>query len=136
MMEHGLLAMSEILLTVAITTIWWLTVSTPFDPEACLKKPEMMPDLCIHPQILMVHRLEILLFLILLSFTISLWTKVRNMWKIFFLIPSEKPVTRENWDELIIYFLKFIVTPKKDIYHLAIWQNWCFGQFHHSKIEK
>ena len=26
--------------------------------------------------------------------------------------------------------------PKKVIWHLAIWQNWCFGQFYHSKIEK
>ena len=25
--------------------------------------------------------------------------------------------------------------PKKNIWHLAIWQNWCFGQFYHSKIE-
>ena len=23
---------------------------------------------------------------------------------------------------------------KKTIWHLAIWQNWCFGQFYHSKI--
>ena len=26
-------------------------------------------------------------------------------------------------------------TCKKTIWHLAIWQNWCFGQFYHSKIE-
>ena len=26
--------------------------------------------------------------------------------------------------------------PKKAIWHLAIWQNWCFGQFYHSKIGK
>jgi hypothetical protein len=25
---------------------------------------------------------------------------------------------------------------KKAIWHLAIWQNCCLGQFHHSKIEK
>ena len=24
---------------------------------------------------------------------------------------------------------------KKKNWHLAIWQNWCFGQFDHSKIE-
>ena len=26
-------------------------------------------------------------------------------------------------------------TKKKDILHLAIWQNWCFGQFNYSIIE-
>ena len=25
---------------------------------------------------------------------------------------------------------------KKPFCHLAIWQNWCFGQFYQSKIEK
>jgi hypothetical protein len=25
---------------------------------------------------------------------------------------------------------------KEAIWHLAILQNWCFGQFYHSKIEK
>ena len=31
---------------------------------------------------------------------------------------------------------KITVIPKKAIWHLAIWQNWYFGLFHHSKIEK
>ena len=32
---------------------------------------------------------------------------------------------------------KFTGIPKKkNIWHLTIWQNWCFGQFYHSKIEK
>ena len=33
-------------------------------------------------------------------------------------------------DEIYSYLYKI-----KDIWHLAIWQNWCFGQFYHSKIE-
>ena len=32
--------------------------------------------------------------------------------------------------------IKFTVIPKKVIWHLEIWQNWCIGQFYHSKIEK
>ena len=35
-----------------------------------------------------------------------------------------------------IWRLKFTTIPKKVIWHLTIWQNWCFGQFYHSKIEK
>ena len=34
------------------------------------------------------------------------------------------------------WMIKFAVIPKKAIWHLAIWQNWCFGQFYHSKICK
>ena len=30
--------------------------------------------------------------------------------------------------------IQFTVIAKKAIWHLAIWQNWCFGQFYHSKI--
>ena len=29
------------------------------------------------------------------------------MWKIFFLVPSKKPATRENWDKLSVYFSLF-----------------------------
>jgi hypothetical protein len=32
--------------------------------------------------------------------------------------------------------IKFTVKQKKAIWQLAIWQNWCFGPFYHSKIEK
>ena len=32
------------------------------------------------------------------------------------------------------WMIKFTVIPKKTIWHLAIWQNWCFGLFYHSKI--
>ena len=31
--------------------------------------------------------------------------------------------------------IKFTVIPKKAIWHVAIWQNWCFGQFYQSRIE-
>ena len=37
---------------------------------------------------------------------------------------------------LLFNFRVIKVIPKKAIWHLAIWQNWCFGQFYHSKIEK
>ena len=33
-------------------------------------------------------------------------------------------------------FLKLPIVPKNVIWDLAIWQNWCFGQSHYSKIEK
>ena len=55
----------------------------------------------------------------------------RNMCKIFSLIPSKK--NRENWNKLSVYFpffmIKFTVVPKEAIWHLAIWQNWCSGQW-------
>ena len=57
-------------------------------------------------------------------------SKARNLWKIFPVIPSEKPVIRENWDKLSIYFSISICKKKP----LGTWQNWSFGQFHHSKI--
>ena len=65
---------------------------------------------------------------------------VQNMCKIFSLVPSKKPVTKENWEKISVYFsifwmIKFTVIPKKVIWHLAIWQNWCFGQFYHSKLK-
>ena len=34
------------------------------------------------------------------------------------------------------WMIKFTGIPKKAIWHLAIWQHLCFGQFYHSKIEK
>ena len=33
------------------------------------------------------------------------------------------------------WMIKFTVIPKKTIWHMAIWQNWCFGEFYHSTIE-
>ena len=45
------------------------------------------------------------------------------MLKIFSLVPSKKPVTRENWGKLSVYFSIFewfTVIPKKSIWHLAI----------------
>ena len=43
-------------------------------------------------------------FAIVYDFTVDEGTEYVEM---FSLIPLEKPVTRENWDELIIYFLDF-----------------------------
>ena len=34
-------------------------------------------------------------------------SKARNMYKIFSLIPSKKPVTRENWDKLRVHISLF-----------------------------
>ena len=31
--------------------------------------------------------------------------------------------------------IKFTVLPKKSHLALEIWQNWCYGQFYHSKTE-
>ena len=66
--------------------------------------------------------------------------------KYFLSFPQKKTVTRENWDKLSVYFskrslfnfwmIKFTVIPKKAFWQLAICQNWCFGQFYHSKICK
>ena len=62
--------------------------------------------------------------------------------KYFLSFPQKKkPVTRENWDKVSVYFLFlnnkiYNYTQKKSIWQLTIWQNLCFGQFHHSKIEK
>ena len=49
-----------------------------------------------------------------------------------------------SWHEYIVWVSSFPsrvigsrtlnYTKKKTIWHLAIWQNWCFGQFYHSKI--
>ena len=35
-----------------------------------------------------------------------------------------------------IWRLKCTIKPKKAIWPLAIWQNWCFGWSYHSKMEK
>ena len=37
----------------------------------------------------------------------NLVSLAQNMWKLFSLIPSEKHVTRENWDKLNVYFSIF-----------------------------
>ena len=35
-----------------------------------------------------------------------------------------------------IWRLKCTIIPKNTIWHMAIWQNWCFDQSYYSKIEK
>ena len=34
------------------------------------------------------------------------WLPASNMWKIFPLVPSKRPVTRENWDKLFCQIAK------------------------------
>ena len=68
-------------------------------------------------------------------------SKLRNMWKIFSLVPSKKNSHQRKLRQTKCLFfnfwmMKFTVIPKKVIWHLAIWQNWCYGQFYYSKIEK
>ena len=50
----------------------------------------------------------------------------------YFLSFSQKNLSPEKTKCLVFNFCY----AKEAIWHLAIWQNWCFGQFHHSKIEK
>ena len=38
-------------------------------------------------------------------------------------------LSRAEW-----WVAELYIIPKKTILHLAIWKNWCFGQFYHSKI--
>ena len=42
--------------------------------------------------------------LLVISRLVSAGTMARNMWKIFPLIHSKKPLTRENWDKISVYF--------------------------------
>jgi hypothetical protein len=43
-------------------------------------------------------------------------------------------ISEYHHQEMGLMYLHFTVIPKKAIWHLAIQQNWCFGQFYHSKI--
>ena len=47
---------------------------------------------------------------------------------------SRSLVTKENLDKLSVYFSIFERT-KKAIWHLAIWQNCCLGQFIIQKLK-
>ena len=47
-----------------------------------------------------------------------------------------KSVIFFNFTKLLFLNDKIYSYTKKTIWHLAIWQNWCFGQFYHSKICK
>ena len=57
--------------------------------------------------------------------------KAQNMWKIFPLVCSKKPLIRENWDELSVYFsmIKSTIIPTMAIWDTAIWQNWVLANF-------
>ena len=71
--------------------------------------------------------------------------KARNMCKIFSLVPSKKPVIRENWDKLSVYFtiFKWWNWPKHEFCQIAKCQlallyryllmlsfdNWSFAKF-------
>ena len=65
-------------------------------------------------------------------------SSVRNMCKIFSIVPSKKNCHQRKLrrtDCLLFNFwsMNFTVSlPKKSIWYLVIWQNWCF---YHSKIE-
>ena len=54
-------------------------------------------------------------------------SKARNMCKIFSLIPSKKPATRENWDKLSVYFLIF-EWQYLQLYHEKPFGAWQFGK--------
>ena len=52
----------------------------------------------------------------------------RNMCKLFSLIPSKKKQRKLKQTKCLL-FIFFTVVPKEAIWHLAIWQNWCSGQW-------
>ena len=55
----------------------------------------------------------------------------------YFLSFPQKTFWPEKTDiaKCLLFNFWVIKSSKKPFYHLAIWQNWCFGQFYHSKIE-
>ena len=60
--------------------------------------------------------------------------------KYFLLFPQKKCHQRKLrvTKRLLFNFsmIKVTVIPKNAIWHMEIWQNWCFGWFYHSKIKK
>ena len=54
-------------------------------------------------------------------------TQVRNMCKIFSLMPSKNPPTRENWDKLSVYFSIFLWL-NLQLYQKKPFANWQFGK--------
>ena len=71
-----------------------------------------------------------------------LFTQARTFCKMNPLNPLRFTSHQRNWDKCLLFqiyktsiflMVKFTVIPKKSIWHLAICQNGCFGQFHHSK---
>ena len=73
----------------------------------------------------------------MLDFYTLVGSRARNMWFRFPLNSLKFPLTRET--ETNVYFSILyndrIYSYTKKIWHLAIWQNWYFGQLHPSKIE-
>ena len=64
---------------------------------------------------------------------------VRRIWLVIWqdfltFVPSKKSDPREKWDKQLTIESNF--GPKQFVWPQAIWQNWCFGQSYHSKIEK
>ena len=55
-------------------------------------------------------------------------TRARNMCKIFSLVPSKNPVTRENWDKLSVHFSIF------EWWNLQLYQKTLFGTWQFGKI--
>ena len=45
------------------------------------------------------------------------------------------PLTRETDTNISRSIVNNLYYSKIAIWHLPIWQNWCFSQFYHSKIE-
>ena len=62
-------------------------------------------------------------------------TQARNMCIIFSLVPSKK-LRKTKCLLFNFWMIEFTVILKKAIGHLTIWQNWCLGQFYHSKTWK
>ena len=54
-----------------------------------------------------------------------------SSWQVYY-----KSVFFFNFTKLQFLNDKIYSYTKKTIWHLAIWQNWCLGQFYHSKICK
>ena len=52
----------------------------------------------------------------------------QNMWKIFHLVPSKKPLTRENWDKLSVYFSNLSDKIYNYIYQKKPFGTWQFGK--------
>ena len=56
--------------------------------------------------------------------------RAQNMCKMFSLVTSKKKCLLFNF-----WMIKFTIIPKKAIWHLKNWQNWCFGQFIIQKLK-
>ena len=65
-----------------------------------------------------------------------------GIWGKYFLSFPQKNLSQEKTETNKVFYFQFLndkifsYKPKKAIWRLAIWQNWCFGQFYYSKIEK